>query len=88
MESRANRVPVPWAIQRGGSRRASVFRGSSGFGVWWRPTVLAEDDTAVLDYDAHGRLLGIELFDAGRRLHPELLAGAERTDREPRPPGT
>ncbi|MFJ6609360.1 DUF2283 domain-containing protein [Streptomyces sp. NPDC091289] len=50
--------------------------------------VLAEDDTAVLDYDAHGRLLGIELFDATRRLHPELLAGAERTDREPRPPST
>ncbi|WP_426501416.1 DUF2283 domain-containing protein [Streptomyces sp. D54] len=48
--------------------------------------VPAEDDTAILDYDAHGRLLGIELFSARRRLHPELLVGAERIDREPRPP--
>lgn len=48
--------------------------------------VPAEDDTAILDYDSHGRLLGIELFSARRRLHPELLAGAERIDREPRPP--
>ncbi|WP_342668602.1 DUF2283 domain-containing protein [Streptomyces niveus] len=48
--------------------------------------VPAEDDTAILDYDSHGRLLGIELFSARRRLHPELLASAERIDREPRPP--
>ncbi|MEU3480911.1 DUF2283 domain-containing protein [Streptomyces sp. NPDC033754] len=48
--------------------------------------VPAEDNTAILDYDSHGRLLGIELFSARRRLHPELLASAERIDREPRPP--
>ncbi|MEU4177931.1 DUF2283 domain-containing protein [Streptomyces sp. NPDC026589] len=46
--------------------------------------VPAEDDSAVLDYDAHGRLLGIELSSATRRLHPELLAGAEKTGGEPR----
>ncbi|MGW3656789.1 DUF2283 domain-containing protein [Streptomyces sp. NPDC005151] len=43
--------------------------------------VPAEDDTAILDYDSHGRLLGIELFSARRRLHPELLGSAERIDR-------
>lgn len=46
--------------------------------------VPAEDDSAILDYDAHGRLLGVELFGATRRLHPELLACAEKSGREPR----
>lgn len=46
--------------------------------------VRAEDDSAILDYDSHGRLLGIELFGATRRLHPELLARAEQAGREPR----
>jgi uncharacterized protein YuzE len=48
--------------------------------------VPAEDHTAILDYDSHGRLLGIELFSARRRLHPALLSTAERIDRGPRPP--
>ncbi|GAA1963377.1 DUF2283 domain-containing protein [Kitasatospora viridis] len=48
--------------------------------------VPAQDNTAILDYDADGRLLGIELFSAGRRLHPDLLRVAERIDREPSPP--
>ncbi|QHV83523.1 hypothetical protein C0R01_31395 [Streptomyces albidoflavus] len=33
-----------------------------------------------------GRLLGIELFSARRRLHPELLSSADRIDGEPRQP--
>ncbi|MFJ5934111.1 DUF2283 domain-containing protein [Streptomyces sp. NPDC093071] len=49
--------------------------------------VPAEDDTAVLDHDSAGRLLGIEVFGAGRRLPPEPLESAERIDREPGPPG-
>ncbi|MFG2844183.1 DUF2283 domain-containing protein [Kitasatospora sp. NPDC048296] len=48
--------------------------------------IAGEDTTAILDYDSQGRLLGIELFNARRRLHPDLLATAERIDREPRPP--
>ncbi|NEB97331.1 DUF2283 domain-containing protein [Streptomyces anulatus] len=48
--------------------------------------VPAEDNTAILDYDSDGRLLGIELFSARRRLHSDLMSGAERIDREPRPP--
>ncbi|MBT2453145.1 DUF2283 domain-containing protein [Streptomyces sp. ISL-43] len=47
-----------------------------------------EDTTAILDYDPQGRLLGIELFNARRRLHPDLLDIAERIDGEPRPPAT
>ncbi|WP_326763791.1 DUF2283 domain-containing protein [Streptomyces sp. NBC_01591] len=39
-----------------------------------------EDTSAILDYDAQGRLLGIELFDARSRLHPDLMAVAERID--------
>ncbi|MGJ7414621.1 hypothetical protein AB9128_02005 [Streptomyces cinereoruber] len=46
----------------------------------------AEAGTAVLDYDSAGRLLGIEVFSAGRRLHPDLLETAQRIDREPGPP--
>lgn len=37
--------------------------------------VVAEDDSggeAVLDFDARGRLLGIELLSAERQLHPSL----------------
>ncbi|WP_327301909.1 DUF2283 domain-containing protein [Streptomyces goshikiensis] len=48
--------------------------------------VPAEDNTAILDYDSDGRLLGIELFSARRRLHPELLSSADRIDGEPRQP--
>ncbi|MGX2997188.1 DUF2283 domain-containing protein [Streptomyces sp. JNUCC 64] len=35
--------------------------------------VPTEDGAAVLDYDADGRLLGVEVSEAGRRLHPDLL---------------
>ena len=42
--------------------------------------VAADDGGAVLDYDAQGRLLGIELFGARRRLHPDLLKLADRPD--------
>ncbi|MEU6472547.1 DUF2283 domain-containing protein [Streptomyces massasporeus] len=48
--------------------------------------VPAEDDTAILDFDSNGRLLGIELFSARRRLHPDLIGIAERIDRKPSPP--
>ncbi|MFD7611343.1 DUF2283 domain-containing protein [Streptomyces sp. NPDC059828] len=48
--------------------------------------VPAEDNTAILGYDSDGRLLGIELFSARRRLHPNLLGAAETVDREPNPP--
>ncbi|MFE2413223.1 DUF2283 domain-containing protein [Kitasatospora sp. NPDC059408] len=48
--------------------------------------VAGEDTTAILDYDSQGRLLGIELFSARSQLHPNLLAIAERIDREPRSP--
>ncbi|MFE2263149.1 DUF2283 domain-containing protein [Streptomyces griseosporeus] len=47
--------------------------------------VPTEDHTAILDYDCDGRLLGIELFSAGRRLHPALLSDAERIDPGPTP---
>ncbi|MDT0546221.1 DUF2283 domain-containing protein [Streptomyces sp. DSM 41529] len=40
---------------------------------------LTEDESAVLDFDAQGRLLGIELFDAKARLHPDLMAIAEKS---------
>ncbi len=42
--------------------------------------VTTDDGGAVLDYDSEGRLLGIELFGARRRLHPDLLKLAERPD--------
>lgn len=41
-----------------------------------RQAVAGDDTAAVLDLDAEGRVLGIEL--SGRRLHPALLAVAER----------
>lgn len=34
-----------------------------------------------LDFDADGRLLGIEVLGAGRALKEETLQGAERIDR-------
>lgn len=43
--------------------------------------VVAEDahgSSVVLDFDADGRLLGVELLSARRQLHPDLLPGAER----------
>jgi uncharacterized protein YuzE len=40
--------------------------------------IAGEDTTAVLDLDAQGRVLGIELFDARGRLRPELLDAAEK----------
>ncbi|MFE2823415.1 DUF2283 domain-containing protein [Streptomyces sp. NPDC059271] len=48
--------------------------------------VPAEDSTAILDYDSDGRLLGIELFSARRRLHPDLMSAAERIERGPSHP--
>ncbi|GIG64112.1 DUF2283 domain-containing protein [Phytomonospora endophytica] len=48
--------------------------------------VPTEDNLAVLDYDSDGRILGIEVFSAERRLHPEVLSAAERIDLEPGPP--
>ncbi|WP_030180300.1 DUF2283 domain-containing protein [Streptomyces sp. NRRL S-813] len=39
--------------------------------------VAGEDTMALLDLDSQGRLLGIEVFDARRRLHPALLDSAE-----------
>lgn len=43
--------------------------------------VVAEDahgSSVALDFDADGRLLGVELLSARRQLHPDLLPGAER----------
>lgn len=43
--------------------------------------VVAEDaqgSSVALDFDADGRLLGLELLSARRQLHPDLLPGAER----------
>jgi uncharacterized protein YuzE len=42
--------------------------------------VTTDDGGAVLDHDSHGRLLGIELFGAHRRLHPDLRRLAERPE--------
>jgi uncharacterized protein YuzE len=46
-----------------------------------RQVIAGEDEAFVLDLDAQGRLLGIEVFGAGTQLHPNLLAIAERIDR-------
>jgi uncharacterized protein YuzE len=46
-----------------------------------RQVIVDDEDrmmTAVLDYDSDGHLLGIELFNANRQLHPDLLAIVER----------
>lgn len=43
-----------------------------------RQEIAGDDMTAVLDFDAQGRLLGVELFDARSRLHPDLMAIAEK----------
>ncbi|MFI6106652.1 DUF2283 domain-containing protein [Streptomyces sp. NPDC051310] len=40
--------------------------------------VAGDDATAVLDLDAQGRLLGVEVPDAASRLHPDILDAAER----------
>ena len=37
-------------------------------------------DSVNLDFDADGRLLGIEVLGAGRALREETLQGAERLD--------
>ena len=47
-----------------------------------RDTVIAQtpehaNGTAILDWK-DGRLVGIEVLDASRRLHPDLLEQAER----------
>ena len=39
--------------------------------------IAGEDAAFVLGLDAAGRLLGVEVFGAGGRLHPDLLAVAE-----------
>jgi uncharacterized protein YuzE len=43
--------------------------------------VVAEDPEGsgvVLEFDADGRLLGVELLSARHQLHPDLLGVAER----------
>ncbi|MFJ8647461.1 DUF2283 domain-containing protein [Streptomyces sp. NPDC093546] len=45
-----------------------------------RQVPVGEDMIALVDLDAQGRLLGVEVFDARARLHPEVLARAERID--------
>ena len=46
-----------------------------------RQVIAGEDAAFVLDLDAAGRLLGVEVFGAGGRLHPDLLAVAEQIGR-------
>jgi uncharacterized protein YuzE len=46
-----------------------------------RQVIAGEDKAFVLDLDAQGRLLGVEVFGAGGRLHPDLLAGADQIGR-------
>jgi uncharacterized protein YuzE len=43
-----------------------------------RQVIAGEDEAFVLDLDEQGRLLGVEVFGAGNRLPPALLAIAER----------
>jgi uncharacterized protein YuzE len=38
----------------------------------------AEESGIILDYDAEGRLLGIEFLAPGKQLRPETLAEAKR----------
>jgi len=57
-------------IEQGGVARTSV----AGHGS---PAL----DSINLDFDADGRLLGIEVLGAGRVLREETLRGAERLDR-------
>ena len=38
----------------------------------------AHGSGVVLEFDAEGRLLGVELLSARRQLHPTLLGDAER----------
>jgi uncharacterized protein YuzE len=40
--------------------------------------VIALDGQVLLDLDADGRLLGVEILGADRLLRPETLAAAER----------
>ncbi|MER7793955.1 DUF2283 domain-containing protein [Streptomyces sp. NPDC097640] len=40
---------------------------------------LTEDGSVILDFDAQGRLLGVELSGAKSRLHPDLMAMAEKS---------
>ena len=42
--------------------------------------VATDDGGTVLDHDAQGRLLGIELFGARSQLPPDVLKLAERPD--------
>jgi len=42
-----------------------------------RETVVVHDGDVMLDLDADGRLLGIEILGAERLLRPETLASAE-----------
>ncbi|MFI1331388.1 DUF2283 domain-containing protein [Streptomyces sp. NPDC020845] len=49
-----------------------------GSGEAVRQEIAGDDMAAVLDFDAQGRLLGVELFDARSRLHPDLMAIAEK----------
>jgi uncharacterized protein YuzE len=36
----------------------------------------------IFDYDANGRLIGIEVLGASAQLAPDTLSGAERLDRD------
>ena len=47
------------------------------------PGSATADDCFVLDFDADGRLVGIEFLTPGERLLPSVLAAAERSDRRP-----
>ena len=45
------------------------------------PASDAADDYFVLDFDAAGRLVGIEFLTPDKRLLPRVLAAAERSSR-------
>ncbi|MFF8831157.1 DUF2283 domain-containing protein [Streptomyces sp. NPDC015131] len=52
--------------------------GEIGPGEAVRQVPAGEDGVALLDLDADGRLLGIEVPDARARLRPGVLEAAER----------
>ncbi|MEU2181472.1 DUF2283 domain-containing protein [Streptomyces thermolilacinus] len=47
-----------------------------------RQVPAGDGTTAVLDFDAEGRLLGVELSGAARTLHPDLMAAAGKAGRD------
>jgi len=44
------------------------------------PEVRTQNGSVILDLDADGVLLGVEVLGARATLHPDLLAGAERLE--------